>query len=373
VANYFSDTLSIVELSGGMPNVVSVPLGPQREWSLERKGEFYFHDGTICDQSWQSCSSCHPDGRADGLNWDLLNDGVDNPKNTKSLVQCFQTPPMMWLGVRETAPMAVRAGLRHILFSKQDEEVAKAMEAYLQWLQPEVSPHLRRMTNGEGRGGEGGGELRVSMKAHECHELGDVEGKGAGGGGTGLPGAGQTGKSALRGGEATLDTAQSDSFRVSEFPAAKRSQTRDAGVDGGAADRNVCGTADSKVCATGEAAVRTPQSTLRSPKGWALSDSAKRGEKVFGLAGCADCHTPGLYTDLLKHDVGTRAACDKPTDEFDTPSLVELWRTGPYLHDGSAATVREAITIRNSHDQHGKTSNLSAREIEELCEFLLSL
>ena len=51
---------------------------------IVRRGEFYFHNATICLEGWQSCSSCHPDGRADGLNWDLLNDGYDNPKNTRA-------------------------------------------------------------------------------------------------------------------------------------------------------------------------------------------------------------------------------------------------------------------------------------------------
>ena len=51
----------------------------------------------------------------------------------------------------------------------------------------------------------------------------------------------------------------------------------------------------------------------------------------------------------------------------------EIWRTAPYLHDGSAATLREVVTNRNSHDQHGKTSNLTAQEIDDLCVYLLSL
>jgi hypothetical protein len=53
--------------------------------------------------------------------------------------------------------------------------------------------------------------------------------------------------------------------------------------------------------------------------------------------------------------------------------MVELWRTAPYLHDGSAATVRDVLTSRNSHDQHGRTSDLSKQEIDDLCAYLLSL
>ena len=60
-----------------------------------------FNDATICFQHWQSCGSCHPDARVDGLNWDLLNDGLGNPKNTRSMLLVHQGGPAMSLGVRE--------------------------------------------------------------------------------------------------------------------------------------------------------------------------------------------------------------------------------------------------------------------------------
>jgi cytochrome c peroxidase len=110
-----------------------------------------------------------------------------------------------------------------------------------------------------------------------------------------------------------------------------------------------------------------------APGAWGVIGAAKRGKEVFTRAGCAVCHPPGLFTDLRQHDVGTRASYDKPTDEFYTPNLIEIWRTAPYLHDGSAATVRDVLTTRNSRDQHGKTSILSASELEDLGAYLLSL
>ena len=71
-ANYFSDTVSLIDISAVEPKTESVTLGQQGKPSIIRQGEFYFHDAGICHQGWQSCSSCHPEGRADGLNWDLL-------------------------------------------------------------------------------------------------------------------------------------------------------------------------------------------------------------------------------------------------------------------------------------------------------------
>ncbi|MHC4147198.1 MAG: cell surface protein, partial [Planctomycetota bacterium] len=82
--------------------------------TAERRGEMLFNDALLCFQSWQSCASCHPsDARVDALNWDLLNDGLGNPKNTKSLLLSHETPPAMITGIRENAEIAVRAGFRH--------------------------------------------------------------------------------------------------------------------------------------------------------------------------------------------------------------------------------------------------------------------
>ena len=251
VANYFSDTLSLIDLSASEPKAESIPLGPRQEMDAVRKGEYFFNNAGICFEGWQSCSSCHPnDARADGLNWDLLNDGIGNPKNTKSLLLATRTLPVMWLGLRSNATVAIRAGIQYILYTIPSNEVVDSIGAYLDSLKPVPSPYL-------------------------------VNGK--------------------------------------------------------------------------------------------FSKAAEQGGKVFTRAGCADCHVPGLYTDQLPHDVGTRASFDKPTDRFYTPTLIEVWRTAPYLHDGSAATIRDVITTRNPDSKHGDVTDLSKQEIDDLCQYVLSL
>jgi cytochrome c peroxidase len=108
---------------------------------------------------------------------------------------------------------------------------------------------------------------------------------------------------------------------------------------------------------------------VRKPK---LSASVKRGKEVFEKAGCASCHSGQYHTDLDKHDVGTGEVRDEGK-KFDTPALVELWRTAPYLYDGRAATVQEVLTKFNPDDNHGETSDLTKKEIRDLAQFLLSL
>ncbi|MFW6061465.1 MAG: heme transporter CcmC, partial [Planctomycetota bacterium] len=58
---------------------------------------------------------------------------------------------------------------------------------------------------------------------------------------------------------------------------------------------------------------------------------------------------------------------------FDTPTLRELWRTGPYLHDGRAQTLRQVLVECNPDDRHGRTSHLSEEQLEDLIMYLRSL
>ncbi len=103
-----------------------------------------------------------------------------------------------------------------------------------------------------------------------------------------------------------------------------------------------------------------------------LSKAAEQGRGVFDKAGCASCHTPGLYTDLKKYNIGTGKGLDE-NQSFDTPTLIEVWRTSPYLYDGRAKTIKEVLTEYNAGDKHGKTSTLTDEEVDNLAEFILSL
>ena len=142
-AEYFSDALAEVDLEAPPSQPAGqIALGPRPQWTEQRRGESLFFDATICFQHWQSCGSCHPDARADGLNWDLMNDGLGNPKNTRSMLHSHHRGPAMALGVRPSAEAAVRAGITHILFSVRPEEDAKAIDVYLKSLEPTPSPRL---------------------------------------------------------------------------------------------------------------------------------------------------------------------------------------------------------------------------------------
>ena len=107
-----------------------------------------------------------------------------------------------------------------------------------------------------------------------------------------------------------------------------------------------------------------------------LSPEAQRGQVVFHRAdvGCAECHMPPLFTDLLMHDIGTGGGPGELLGPgFDTPSLRGVWHTAPYLHDGRASTLRDVFITHNPTDQHGQTAHLSEAELHDLVAFLRSL
>lgn len=105
-------------------------------------------------------------------------------------------------------------------------------------------------------------------------------------------------------------------------------------------------------------------------------DLIEEGSNLFfdQEIGCAECHPPPYYTDFQVHDVGTVIL---PTEvlgpEIDTPTLIGLGRTAPYLHDGSANTLLEILTNKNISDLHGKTSHLSRDQMNALVIFMLTL
>ena len=140
----FADSLNLVELwEDGPGAAVALPLGPARALSLVRKGELAFHDATRCYQHWLSCDSCHPDTRSDGTNWDLLNDGIGNPKQSRSMLYSHKTSPVMITGVRASAEVAVSKGFTMIQFHEIPADDMDSVNDYLKSLTPVPSPYLK--------------------------------------------------------------------------------------------------------------------------------------------------------------------------------------------------------------------------------------
>jgi len=120
-----------------------------------------------------------------------------------------------------------------------------------------------------------------------------------------------------------------------------------------------------------------PRSPHRNEDGL-MSDNALRGQQVFNALNCVDCHGGEEFTDSslgLLHNVGTISSSSgnrlgDTISGFDTPTLRGIWATAPYLHDGSAPTLRDVLVTKNGEYLHGDLSLLSEDEITHLIEYL---
>ena len=122
----------------------------------------------------------------------------------------------------------------------------------------------------------------------------------------------------------------------------------------------------------------------------AISDDAKRGFELFrGSAGCARCHHGPAMSDgkfyrlgASWRDNGRGEFTGKPEDDyrFRTPPLRNIAQTGPYMHDGSLATLQDVVDYYNRGGFHAygidpliRPLGLEWDEQEALIAFLRSL
>lgn len=164
VANYFSDTVTVLDAITGELRA-TIPLGPSHERSLWRQGELLSTDARMCYQNWFSCVSCHQeDGTVDGLNWDLANDGLGNPKSAKDLINGHDTAPAMWGAVRADLNDGVAGGQRFEGYVA-DADRQRALMTYFG--NPEYAPNPLRGRHPEAEAR--GAALFVATGCSICH------------------------------------------------------------------------------------------------------------------------------------------------------------------------------------------------------------
>lgn len=107
-----------------------------------------------------------------------------------------------------------------------------------------------------------------------------------------------------------------------------------------------------------------------------MNADALAGKSIFESIGCSSCHSGENFTDSGSgagglHDIGTLKTSSglrlgQPLPGIDTPTLLDVWSTGPYLHDGSAATLADAIL---AHDD----VEVSGADLDRLVTYLMQI
>ena len=166
VASYFDGKLLKLDEAGTILSTVALE---QPEPTNERKGEILWYDGSACYQGWESCSSCHPEGRSDGFAWDEAGDGYGTPKNTKSMIFATRTPPAMATGVSPAAEENVYESIRGVyLNAALTEEEISCVSDYIRSLVPVESPYLTE-DGGYSEAALRGKSLFDGKGCAECH------------------------------------------------------------------------------------------------------------------------------------------------------------------------------------------------------------
>lgn len=140
----------------------------------------------------------------------------------------------------------------------------------------------------------------------------------------------------------------------------------------------------------------SPYDQFKAGDKHALTEAQKRGMELFEDLGCATCHVPPLFSnygyynagvgmDKDPPDAGRKGVTDRDRDlgKFRVPTLREAANTGPYFHDGSVATLEEAVALmagggRANPNLSGMLKSLGTEKVSEqdkqdLVEFLKAL
>jgi cytochrome c peroxidase len=140
----------------------------------------------------------------------------------------------------------------------------------------------------------------------------------------------------------------------------------------------------------------SPYDKFEAGDATALTDAQERGMELFESVGCDTCHTPPQFSNYRYYNAGVGMDKDPPDQgrkavtgndrdlgKFRAPPLREVANTAPYFHDGSAATLEEAVALMSSGGKDN--DNLSAmlkglrdegiteEQQKDLVEFLKSL
>jgi cytochrome c peroxidase len=119
----------------------------------------------------------------------------------------------------------------------------------------------------------------------------------------------------------------------------------------------------------------------------ALTPRQKAGLQLFrGKGNCTACHVGPNLTDERVHNTGVAWRDGRLTDagagrgDFKTPTLREVARTGPYMHDGALATLEEVVDFYSdggrpnpSLDPEIRPLKLTTDEKQSLAAFLRAL
>ncbi|MSR59815.1 MAG: hypothetical protein EXS05_19620 [Planctomycetaceae bacterium] len=170
VANRLDDSISLIDAAtSSVIRTIALQAAPSPPADdLVLRGEKLFFSGKLSYSGQFSCTSCHPDGHADGLNWDLPADGFNNFQNTKTLLGVAGTAPYGWSGGSPSLKERFTGTLQHLFQHEPGEDEVAALDAYLTQLDYPANLPLR--VDSRSPAAQRGRSLFLGVaRCHECH------------------------------------------------------------------------------------------------------------------------------------------------------------------------------------------------------------
>ena len=165
VANMFSDSVSVVDLTAGREEL-RIALGELAEPSAVDRGEALFFDGELSHDGWMSCHSCHTEGHSNGqLNDNLSDGGFGAPKRVLSVLGVADTAPWGWNGSITSLETQVLNSITMTMRGPQAEDGQVGdIVAFLKTLPPppQLAPSDARSLRGR--------QVFTDLGCANCHE-----------------------------------------------------------------------------------------------------------------------------------------------------------------------------------------------------------
>ncbi|HZS40527.1 MAG TPA: hypothetical protein VFF06_27030 [Polyangia bacterium] len=301
-----------------------------------------------------ACGSCHPEGKQDGMTWRL----DKGPRQTPVLAgRLVGTEPYNWLGTRGSLVDNMKDTMGRLGGSGLPRKDLEDLELFItHYLDPGPERAARELSSLEAHGKRLFESDEVGC-AH-CHTPGGLftDGKNHD---IGTTTSEELQRILAENGQPMPPQPKVDVSAVVRVALTGLSTTQFLRAIGGRPTEPTPGS-DLVVAALVNQAFLGGAQQLNQFDGVGLA-SLGRQRDVFAAA------------DRLRKN-RKKPAGPKPTRlAYNTPSLVGVAATAPYLHDGSAQSLRELLTVGNPNDRMGRTSHLAPADIDALVAYLETL
>jgi YVTN family beta-propeller protein len=346
--------------------VAHLTVGPERLPPEAVRGRALFFTATdphVSRMGQFACASCHPEGKQDGMTWRL----DKGPRQTPVLAgRLTDTAPFNWLGTKGSLQDNMKDTMGRLGGAGITKKDLAALELYLtKYLDAGPAAGAPTLTAAQARGKHLFESAEVGCA--NCHSS--------------QAGARFTdGKNHDIGTTTPEEVAHLLIDQGHKAPADKANAAATLVAEG---LRNMSTVGFLRVFSGRPVIEQEDMQAVAFAAVMAATPALDAQQRMFARRLAFSTGTPsrrrlpfgGLRSLFALEAPQKKKPVEKPVVRlaYNTPSLIGVAQSGPYLHDGSAPTLRELLTSGNAGDRMGRTSHLSSGDVDALVAYLETL